>query len=384
MELSDFFETISAPKLGSPLMSKEDSLSHQIVYGIQDNWNAEDLKRFDVAIIGVVDDKNAPLNQGCGEAAEAIRNNLASLRKTSGKLNIIDLGNIRGNTLNDRYFAISEVTQILVSNGVCALVVGGGQDYVLPITKALAKSQSDLLLTMVDSKLDFCTGGSDFSAHTYLSELGAQCNETILELNLLGAQKYLIGESQEKEMAKFGWETIRLRELRGRNIVDAEPYCRDAELFSFDVGAIRQSDMPYFSNVNINGFSGVEACQLAWFAGAGAAVKAFCIQEYNPIVDKSGKGAMLCAEIIWHFIDAISQHSREIPSEASQLYKIFVVHLHDFDVHIRFYSNRVNKRWWIEVPWNNKVKLLACNKKDFLMAQNGELPDKWWKFYEKS
>jgi len=384
VQLRDFFETIKAPKLEAHLMPLEDTLSNQIVYGMDESWSTEDLKKFDIAIIGVADDKNAPRNQGCREGVATIRNSFASLRKTSGKLSLIDLGNIKGLTLNDRYFALGEVVQILVSLGVRALIVGGGQDYVLPVTKALSKAENDLLLTMIDAKLDFCTNGSDFSAHTYLSELGKQCNQTIFELNILGAQKYLIGESQEKEMIKLGWDTVRLGELRGENISNAEPFCRDADLISFDVGAIEQSYMPYSSTININGFAGFEACQLAWFAGAGAAVKAFCMHEYNPIVDKTGKGAMLCAEIIWHFLEAISQHIREIPLESSQLYKISVVHLHDYGLHIRFYSNRANKRWWIEVPWKNEVKLLACNKKDFLMAQSGELPDKWWKFYKKS
>ncbi len=384
MQLRDFFETIKAPTLASHLMPMEDTLSNQIVYGMDESWNTEYIKEFDIAIVGVADDKNAPHNQGCREGAAAIRNSLVSLRKTSGKLRVIDLGNIKGLTLNDRYFALGEVIQLLVSFGVRALVVGGGQDYALCITKALGNSKNDLLLTMIDAKLDFCTNGSDFSAHTYLSELGKQCNQTIFELNILGTQKYLMGESQEKEINKLGWETYRLREMRGQNMGNAEPFCRDADLISFDVGAIEQNYMPYASNINANGFTGFEACQLAWFAGAGANVNAFCMHEYNPIVDKTGKGAMLCAEIIWHFLEAISQHIREIPSESSRLYKISVVHLHDFDVHIRFYSNRVNKRWWIEVPWKNEVKLVACNKKDFLMAQSGELPYKWWKFYERS
>ena len=365
-------------------MPGEDTLSNQIVYGIHDNWSTDDLKNVDIAIIGVADDKNAPQNQGCREAAASTRNCLASLRKTSGKLNVIDLGNIKGKSLNDRYFALGEVVQLLASSGVCALIVGGGQDYVLPVTKALGKVKNDLQLTIVDAKLDFCTEGKDFSAHTYLSELGKQCNQMLSELNVLGVQKYLIGESQEKDMVKLGWETVRLRELRGENIGNAEPFCRETDLISFDAGAIEQSYMPYCSNTNINGFTGFEACQIAWFAGAGAVVKAFCMHEYNPLVDKTGKGAMLCAEIIWHFLEAMSQHIREIPEESSQLYKISVVHLHDFDVHIRFYSNRANKRWWIEVPWKNEVKLLACHKKDYLMAQSGELPDKWWKFYKKT
>ncbi|SMO62372.1 Arginase family enzyme [Saccharicrinis carchari] len=364
-------------------MPLEDTLGNQIVYGIADGWDFNDLKKFEVAIVGLADDKNAPQNQGCSQAVSTIRDSLSALRKTSRDIQIVDLGNLKGKTLNDRYFALAEVTQLLSASGLCMLLVGGGQDYVLPLTKGLARDKNDLSVTIVDAKLDFCHNGTDFSAHTFLSELGAHYNKDIFELNILGAQNYLLGESQVSKMNRLGWECVRLKELRGENIDCAEPFCRDAELFCFDVGAIQQSYLPYYSNININGFTGYEACQLAWYAGAGATSKAFCLSEYNPTIDKTGKGSMLCAEIIWHFLDAKSQYTREIPKEHMQEYKISVVHLHDFDVHIRFYSNRLNNRWWIEVPWKNGIKLLACSKKDYLKAQSGELPDKWWKFYKK-
>ena len=46
-------------------------------------------------------------------------------------------------------------------------------------------------------------------------------------------------------------------------------------------------------------------------------------------------------------------------------------------------TNRLNDRWWIEVPWKESVRMLACSKKEYELTQNGNLPDKWWRFFQK-
>ena len=226
-------------------------------------------------------------------------------------------------------------------------------------------------------------GDTDFNSQTYLSKLIQDYKEGIFELNVLGSQKYLIGETQEACLNENNWQVTRIKDLRNENISLSESLLRDADLIAFDVGAIQKEYMPYWSNVNVNGFTGYEACQLAWYAGVSDAVKVFCVQEFNPEVDETGKGAMLCAEMLWHFLEGISQEMSVLPSEESGEFKICVVHLQDFGIDIRFYSNRVNNRWWIEVPWKNGKKMLACDKKDYLLAQSGEWPDRWWRFFQQ-
>ncbi len=383
MQLIDFFESITKPKVSMQLMPYIDSMGSQLVYGFESGFKEERLVDYDVAIIGVKDGRNSIGNEGCEDGADVVRGYLAGLRKIPKNINIIDLGNIQGQTLNDRYFAVREVINILASYEVCCVIIGGGQDYVLPSVKGLSNGHDDLFISIIDSKLDLSDEKEDFCSQTFLSQIEKDCKDTIMELNLMGIQNYLVGESQENKITELDWECTRLKQLRDENICSSEPLLRDADLVSFDVGAIQKENMPYFTNINVNGFTGVEACQIAWYAGVGERLKVFCLQEYNPNIDNSGKGGMLCAEIIWHLFDGMSQCIKDIPSESASAYKISVVHLQDFDVDIRFYLNRVNNRWWIEVPWKSDVKMLACDKKDYLMAQSGELPDKWWKYFRK-
>ncbi|MGQ1787926.1 arginase family protein [Saccharicrinis sp. GN24d3] len=382
MQLSDFFDPIPEPQAHNIYMPEEDSLKHQIKYGVVGDYCEEVLLNFEVAIIGIQDGKRPSGNKGGEDAGSVIRGNLVGLRSIPKSLRIIDLGNIKGKTINDRYFAICEVLEILSSLGIVVVIVGGGQDYVLPLVKGIVAHQKELAISIIDARLDFNITGSDFSGQTFLTKLAKDYNENIYELNLIGGQKYLIGESQDAKLADLHWECTRLRDIRNENMAAAEPLLRDADLVSFDVGAIQKEYMPYFSNINVNGLTGYDACRLAWYAGVGDSLKVFCLQEYNPKLDKSGKGAMLCAEIIWHLLDGISQNMSGLTMEGVGGCKISVVHLQDFDIDIRFYSNRVNNRWWIEVPWKNGVKMLACDEKEYLLAKNGELPDKWWRFFQ--
>ncbi len=382
MTISDFFEHVNKPLVSLDLMSEEESLCSQITYGFLGKDDSL-ISDYHVALIGIEDGINAVGNKGVEYASGNIRNYFGSLKKTTRSLKIIDLGNLKGATINDRYFALKEVVGRLLKYQVIAVVIGGGQDYLFPVMQSVKDIDEEVSLSLIDFRLDFEVEKSDFSSKTILSYLHSEFSKYIFELNVLGVQKYFISESQEAKMDEKRWELVRLGEIRNENIKYTEPYLRDADVVGFDVGAIQTSYMPYYNNLNVNGLTGYEACQIAWYSGMSDNLKFFCLQEYNPAIDNGSKGAVLCSQMIWHFFEGLSLKQTEQPSIESENYKIFVVHLHNFNEDIRFYNNRLNDRWWIEVPWKESVRLLACSKKEYEETQMGNLPDKWWRFFQK-
>ncbi len=382
MIISDFFEPVNKPVFSFDLMLEEECLCAQMEYGFFYKEEFE-IANFDVAIIGIEDGANAVGNKGVEFAPQSIRNVLCSLRQTSRDIKVIDLGNIKGNTLNDRYFALKEVVGILLKYQVLGVVIGGAQDYLLPVFNGFKSLDEELSVSLIDSRLDFTIEQSDFSSKTILSFLKDEFSQRIFDLNVLGIQKYFIGKSQEEEMNKMGWGMIRLGDIRNENIKEVEPYLRDADVVGFDVGAIQNSYMSYYNRLNVNGLTGYEACQIAWYAGMSDNLKFFNLQEYNSTIDIDNKGAVLCAQMLWHLLEGVSLRITEDPNIESENYKIFVVHLHNFNEDIRFYNNRLNGRWWLEVPWKESVRLLSCSKKEYEQTQKGNLPEKWWKFFQK-
>jgi hypothetical protein len=55
-----------------------------------------------------------------------------------------------------------------------------------------------------------------------------------------------------------------------------------------------------------------------------------------------------------------------------------------------FYKSNKSQRWWMEVPHPKKGHsrydrhhLIPCNQEDYTFALKNEIPDLWWRTYQK-
>jgi len=91
--------------------------------------NFPSLEKIQLAIVGVEEDRGALNNEGCALAPDYVRENLYKLFQGNYQSKIIDLGNIKkGNTIEDTYFAVSDVLAQLLKKNIIPVVIGGGQD----------------------------------------------------------------------------------------------------------------------------------------------------------------------------------------------------------------------------------------------------------------
>ena len=68
----------------------------------------------------------------------------------------------------------------------------------------------------------------------------------------------------------------------------------------------------------------------------------------------------------------------------------FTVHLDDFKDEVIFYKSDKSDRWWMEVPYPaqkgsayDRHHIVPCDKTDYDRAMKNEMPDLWWKTYQK-
>ena len=88
-----------------------------------------DLKNVQIAIIGVDEGRNSENNFGCGENLHFIRTKLYELYPGNWNTQIADLGNIqKGKSVQDTYFAVSEVITDLLKQNITPIIIGGGHD----------------------------------------------------------------------------------------------------------------------------------------------------------------------------------------------------------------------------------------------------------------
>ena len=87
----------------------------------------------------------------------------------------------------------------------------------------------------------------------------------------------------------------------------------------------------------------------------------------------------------WYFIDGYSVRKIENPFSGDKNFKVFLVSHKDMEYEITFYRSLVTNRWWMEVPRINSSDkfTIACSHDDYQQACNHEIPDLWWKSYQR-
>jgi formiminoglutamase len=382
MNIKDFIDPVSLEKPDEYYIRDNKIFSKNIkVHTLSEE--IEDLSNYDIAIIGVPEDRNSHI-QGASLAPNLIRNQLYQLYAFNNFPKIVDLGNVKqGNTYKDTYVALTDVITELRNNQVVVLILGGTQDLTIPAFKALEKNSSSISVITVDSILDIDKDAVKTNNDSFLNEILFKKNSLFIHTSV-GHQLYLNNEKNVELINNLSHNTIRLGEIRSK-LMNFEPYARDADLLSFDMGAIRQSDSPASSRPSPNGFYGEEACTIARYAGNSNKLSVFGLFEIYPQTDMNEQSCRLAAQICWHFIYGLGTRKEEIPSTENKNFRTFIVGHSDMDHEITFYKSVITERWWMNVPniGTGSDSIISCSEDDYITACNHEIPDLWWKIFQK-
>jgi len=359
---------------GKDLLLSQVSILHDL-----DHYNLND---FDIALIGVADARYS-LHKGVAGFPDAVRPFLYGLRALSKSLKILDLGNVLGKTIDDRYVVIEDVIKELVKKSVLPIVIGGSQDYTIPMAGAIKHIDHSFRLSVVDAKIDWVMPNKDFSSNGFLGLLYSDKKRRPYDLSVVGVQKYLFSQYQEEQMKNASFDFLRLGEIRQKGMILAEPWLRDADLISCDLTSLKQSDQPAHNFPMPNGLTGDEFCQLSWYAGLSDKLKAIGFFELDVEKDLNAQGVVLGAQAVWHVMEGFSLRYSDFPVKELDSYSQFIVHLDDYEFDIRFYNNPKNDRWWVEVPGEEHSEIVACSRADFEDASKKDIPERWFRFVKK-
>ena len=338
-----------------------------------------------LAIIGVLEDRNTVDNFGSGNDLSKIRKNLYELYNGNWFANIIDLGNIpKGNEVEDTYFALKEIVTTLIKKNIVPIIIGGGQDLTYANYRAYDKLEQTVNLTVVDNKFDLGNSEEDITSQSYLSKIVMEKPNNLFNFSNIGYQTFFNSQEEIDLLSKLHFDAYRLGEVAG-NVKLVEPIMRDADIVSIDIGAIRRTEAPANNNAVPNGFYGEVICAIARYAGISDKVSSFSVYEYNAKFDDQDQTAQLIAQIIWYFIEGYNFRTNEYPFTSKKDYKKYIVLVEDTT--INFFKSNKSDRWWMEVIHENnkspKRTLIPCTYDDYLMAGNQVIPERWWKTFRK-
>ena len=387
MDLSLYFKPLNPDLFGAAIEQK--NCLGSVVQKFIDPEKFPDFSSYDIAIIGVEEDRGAVHNDGCGRAPDIVREKLYTLRTGRYPYKVVDLGNIiPGESLTDTYSAISAILVELFKEGVLPVIIGGSQDLTFAQYVAYQKLEETVNIVSVDARFDLGTSEEPNNSDSYLGKIVLHEPNFLFNFSNIGYQTYFVGHEQIDLMEKLYFDAYRLGQVR-RDMEEVEPIVRNADILSFDITAIRQSDAPGNGNATPNGFYGEEACQIVRYAGLSDKLTSFGLYEINPLFDNHDQTSHLAAQMIWYLMDGFYNRKKDVPLKSKTEFIKYRVNIRKSDQEIVFYKSNKSERWWMEVPYpGNKVRyhkhhLVPCSYRDYETACNDEMPERWWQAFQK-
>lgn len=389
MILEDFLSPVGNSIIESVADDNEQVFGRQI--GIHTEIEGlPDLEDYQIALIGVLEDRGSN-NPGAAQSPDQIRKYLYPLYWGNWSSKVVDLGNIyAGEKLSDTMVAVKEVCYQLLKRQIVPVIIGGSQDISYGNYRAYDGLEQTVNLVSVDAQFDLGKENEKLSHRSFLSHIVLQKPYILYNFSNIGYQSYFVNQEEKDLMERMFFDVHRLGNLR-KNISESEPILRDADIVSFDISAIRQSDAPGNTFHSPNGFSGEEACALARYSGISDKVSSFGIYECNALADKEGRTAHLVAQMIWYFLEGYNLRKGDYPFASKNDYQRFTVLINDGEYQLVFYKSPLSGRWWIEVPVreesglsSERHKLIPCSYADYEEAMQNEIPDRWWRALQKA
>ncbi len=310
-------------------------------------------------------------------AADLVRPHLYALAFPFGKLNIVDLGNIR------KYHSetIIPVLAELLKAGIIPVLLGGN-DADLPYLQYKSYRHLDHLVTigLVSDKIAY-SAESAWQLHPefWLNRIMSQPDNYLFNLSVLGYQSHFSDPKVFAWLDKNYFEYLRLGKVK-QYMEETEPLLRDADMIAIDMNALKQADAPATSTPSPNGLTAEELCQICRYAGFNDKLSSFSLFNWEAKQDTNTQTAQLTAQALWYFLDGIAARKLDYPIVPAN-FNEYMVQVADSPDSLIFWKSNRSERWWLQVPSiaNEKQarhRLFPCSYSDYLQACNGELSER--------
>jgi len=343
-----------------------------------------ELSEVKIALIGIQESRNSyyPVME---YDINAFRREFYQLYPGNWTVSVADLGNLpSGETTEDTYYALSEITTYLRQTGVIPVVLGGSQDLTVALYRSFEQSNQWVNIVSVDNRFDFSQEEELISGRSYMSEIIMQNPSKLYNFTNLGYQSYLIAQEELDLMDKLFFEAFRLGDVLDHP-KKTEPVFREADIASFDMKVLSGLADGTLSKGMPNGIDSRTICALSRYAGISDRISVLgCFDLSNSTIFHK-----LLAQIIWYFIEGVNNRFDEYPVATSQGFMRYTVQMSDRE--LGFFKSNKSQRWWMEMNTenyldnkSNRSALLSCTHQDYLDACNDVLPDRWWKASKRS
>lgn len=315
-----------------------------------------------------------------------IREQLYALFTPSDNLRIADSGSFCGNP-EEFHKAIGKIREY----GSIPVIISSHQANTFDLYASYFEDEQSVNICSIDPFPDLMMADPEVNRNnSWLTQTIAHQPNFLFNYSLIAFQSYLSDPHMIKTLEDMSFDLQRLGKVRDF-MEGCEPILRNADILSFDVSSIRNSDFPASENQEPNGLYAEEACRLMRYAGLGnrlnsAIISGWSISRKND-TDSSEK---LVAQLIWHLADGIISRIPDGLIGNKEDYTVYNLSLENIQEEIIFFKNKKSGKWWMKVPVkqasakvSRRFHIVPCHIRDYQQAMQGELPDAWWQTYKK-
>lgn len=338
-----------------------------------------DLREVKIALLGIRETRGTKVEE---LHFKGVRKALYRLYSGEWRFPIVDLGDIlAGESLDDTYFALTQVVTTLVKQGTIPLLLGGAAHLMYANYRAYDALDQFVNMALIAKQLDLYKRDE---LENFMPRIIAAPPTRLFDFSLIGFQQYFVSQASQELMEKLYFERMRLGKTM-QHPLEAEPLIRNADMVGVDLSVANLHTAPGCAEVNVNGMDGITLCALARFAGLSNKVSSFGIYGYAPHLDVRTATAQLIAQLLWYFMEGFSLRRLEYPQIRREA--LLKYHVPIDGRELVFYKNKQTDRWWMQVDIaegkEDQQQLIPCSYADYLDTTQENIPDKWWRYYQK-
>lgn len=313
----------------------------------------------DVAIIGM------------GPNADQVRKQLYSYSYNFNGITVADFGNLNHNGSSKNANAgLRECLIALKAENIIPIVIGENDNYSDALLKAIPFNDIDYVLVSPEIA---------YNPDSLTWKL--QQKKKLFHCSFIGIQNFMNSHASLQMVSDLFSELIRLGQLRSQ-LPDIEPVLREADVFEFDLSAIKYPDFQSAIRQLPNGLLNQEACGICRYAGVSNKVSVYILNQFK-LKAEVPTDAMQIAQMIWYILDGIDNRFNDVPHLQNKNFTIYKCHANSGEDMLFLYSE-LTGRWWMQVPVVGKKKKVApkfigCKASDYDIAKMGEVPEIWFR-----
>ncbi len=302
---------------------------------------------------------------GIDEQADVIRKSLYQLEKGIENLNITDLGNLIYKTQKEKKEGLKVLIKICLEQNLKIILLGN----TLGLESIIANSivYKNIICSSVSPVLKSNSG--------LINSLIT--NKKFLFGNVIGLQNYLNSNDEISHYSENFIEYLRLGDFRS-NFSISEPLLRQSDVVEFDMNSVKYSEFQSNYSQLPNGFYNHEICALSKYAGLSNKAFIYTFTNFD-LTNTHHSNANLMAQMIWLILDGIANRFNDNPSLNNRNFVVYKCQTL-YEQEIVFVKSLQTERLWmlIEMKKNKLPIFIGCTQEEFNLAQNGEIPEKWY------